>query len=193
MPSTTYAKQFSRTRACFNTIATAWSALGFGYVVCQPATDEALDAAMTAYRTGSDFSFMTKESSAAVRPVAFGGQRRRGNEVRLHSHLGECFAGDWAINKNRHMLFGQRFVWVTDCHTARFILLYDGNNPAVLRLLMRLMCWDIDIIHRMTFISPMPITGHSSARTSVSTFSSNPTLILTAAFASSAQPQHHSQ
>ena len=103
---------------------------------------------MAAYRFGSDFSFMTKESSAVLRPVAFGGRRSRGNEIRLHSHLGECFAGDWAINKNCHMLFGQRFVWVTDCYAAHFILSYDGNNPAVLRLQMRLMSWDIDIVHR---------------------------------------------
>jgi hypothetical protein len=135
-------------RNCLVILRTDFSALGFGYVVCQPATDEASDAAMIAYRSGSDFSFMTKESSAAVRPVAFGGRRCRGNEIRLHSHLGECFAGDWAINKNRHMLFGQRFVWVTDCYAARFILSYDGNNPAVLRLQMRLMCWDVDIVHR---------------------------------------------
>jgi len=97
-------------------LRTDFSALGFGYVVCQPATDEASDAAMTAYCLGSDFSFMTKESSAAVCPVAFGGRCCHGNEVRLHFHLGECFAGDWAINKNRHMLFGQRFDWVTDCY-----------------------------------------------------------------------------
>ncbi len=37
---------------------------------------------------------------------------------------------------------------MTDCYAACFILSYDGNNPAVLRLQMRLMCWDIDIIHR---------------------------------------------
>jgi hypothetical protein len=103
---------------------------------------------MKAYRSGSDFSFMTKGSSATIRPVAFGGRRCRGNEIRLHSHLGECFAGDWAINKNRHMLFGQRFVWVTDCYAAKFILSYDGSNPAILRLQMRLMCWDVDIVHR---------------------------------------------
>ena len=46
------------------------------------------------------------------------------------------------------MLFSRRFVWVTDCYAARFILSYDGNNPAVLRLQMRLMCWDVDIVHR---------------------------------------------
>ena len=46
------------------------------------------------------------------------------------------------------MLFGTRFVWVADCYAIRFILSYDGNNPAVLRLQMRLMCWDMDIVHR---------------------------------------------
>jgi hypothetical protein len=26
-----------------------------------------------------------------------------------------------AINKNRHMLFGTRFIWVMDCYAIRFI------------------------------------------------------------------------
>ena len=103
---------------------------------------------MKAYRSGADFSFMTKDSSAKVCPVAFGGHQCSGNEIRLHSHLGKCFAGDWAMNKNRRILFGQRFVWVADCYAACFILSYDGNNPAILRLQMRLMCWDVDIIRR---------------------------------------------
>jgi hypothetical protein len=90
---------------------------------------------------------MTKDSGAMLRPVAFGSRRCRGNEVHLHSHLGEGFAGDWAINKNRHYLFGKQFVWVTDCYAIRFILSYDGNNPAILRLQMRLMCWDVTIVH----------------------------------------------
>ena len=103
---------------------------------------------MNAYRSGSDFSFMTKDSKAVLHPVAFGARRCRGNEVRLHSHLGEGFSGDWAMNKCRHMLFGQRFVWTTDCYAIKFILSYDGANPAILRLQMRLMCWDVDIVHR---------------------------------------------
>ncbi len=103
---------------------------------------------MVAYRSGFDFAFMTKNIKGVLCPVAFGGWCCRGNEVRLHSHLGEGFAGDWAINKNRHMLFGTRFVWVTDCYAIRFILSYDSNNLAVLRLQMRLMCWDMDIVHR---------------------------------------------
>ena len=103
---------------------------------------------MVAYWSGSDFAFMTKEAEGVLHPVAFGGRRCRGNEIQLHSHLGEGFAGDWAINKNCHMLLGMRFVLVTDCYAIRFILSYNGNNPAVLRLQMQLMCWDMDIVHR---------------------------------------------
>ena len=46
------------------------------------------------------------------------------------------------------MLFGQRFVWVTDCYTIKFILSYKGGNSSLLRLQLRLLCWDIDIVHR---------------------------------------------
>jgi hypothetical protein len=39
-------------------------------------------------------------------------------------------------------------VWVTDCYATKFILSYKGGNPAILSLQMRLMCWDVNIIHR---------------------------------------------
>jgi hypothetical protein len=52
------------------------------------------------------------------------------------------------MNKCRHYLFGQWFVWVTDCYAIKFILSYDGANHAILRLQMRLMGWDVDIVHR---------------------------------------------
>jgi hypothetical protein len=86
-------------------LRTDFSSLGFGYVVCQPGTDESSEAAMVAYRSGSNFAFMTKEAKGVLRPVAFGGRRCRSNKIHLHYHLGEGFAGDWAINKNRHMFF----------------------------------------------------------------------------------------
>ena len=70
------------------------------------------------------------------------------NESRLHSHLGKGFSGDYGINKCRQYIWAQRFVWVTDCYAVKFILSYEGTNLAVLRLQMRLMCWDVDIIHR---------------------------------------------
>jgi hypothetical protein len=37
---------------------------------------------------------------------------------------------------------------VTDCYAIKFILLYEGGNPAILRLQMQLMCWDVNIVHR---------------------------------------------
>jgi hypothetical protein len=85
---------------------------------------------------------MTKGSTATLPPICFGAQKTRGNEVWLHSHLGEGFSGDYAINKCRQYVFGQRFVWVTDCYAIKFILSYIGSNTAILRLQMRLMCWD---------------------------------------------------
>ena len=36
---------------------------------------------------------------------------------------------------------------MTDCYAIKFILSYEGGNPAILRLQMRLMCWDVDIVH----------------------------------------------
>ena len=91
------------------------------------------------YREGKGFTFMTKCSQAILRPVCFGDRKTRGNEARLHSHLGEGFSGNWGINKCRQYLYAQRFVWVTDCYAIKFILSYEGSNPAVLCLQMRLM------------------------------------------------------
>jgi hypothetical protein len=129
-------------------LRTDFSARGFGYVLLQPGNDVASLKASQDYREGKGFTFMTKDSTAVLHPVCFGARKCRGNEVRLHSHLGECFAGDYGINKVRHYVFGQRFIWVTDCYAVKFILSYDGGNPAILRLQMRLMCWDVDVIHR---------------------------------------------
>jgi hypothetical protein len=39
-------------------------------------------------------------------------------------------------------------MWVTDCYAIKFILSYEGGNPAILHLQMPLMCWDVDIVHR---------------------------------------------
>jgi len=90
---------------------------------------------------------MTKGSKAILHPVCFGTRCTRGNEVRLHSHLGEAFSGDYAINKCRSYVFGQCFVWVADCYAIIFILSYEGGNPTILRLQMHLLCWDVDIVH----------------------------------------------
>jgi hypothetical protein len=62
--------------------------------------------------------------------------------------LSKALAGVVAINKCRHMCFGQRFVWVTDCYALKFILSYNGWNPSNLHLQMQFMCWDMIIEHR---------------------------------------------
>jgi hypothetical protein len=82
-----------------------FSALRFGYVVCQPGDDDCSLAMAAQYMSGNGFGFMTKDSGGILHPVAFGSRRTHGNEKRLHSYLGEGFAGDWAINKVRHMCF----------------------------------------------------------------------------------------
>jgi hypothetical protein len=130
-------------------LCTDFSALGFGYVLLQPGNNDASIQALQDYRDGKGFSFMSNKSLATLHLICFGDQKCRGNKVWLHSHLGECFAGDYAINKIQHYVFGQRFVWVMDCYAIKFLLSYEGGNPAILCLQMRLMCWDVDIIHRL--------------------------------------------
>ncbi len=125
-----------------------FSARGFGFVFLQPGNNEASVQAAQDYRDGIGFSFMLKDSKAILPRVCFGAHRTRRNEVWLHSHLGEGFSKDYAINKCHLYVFGQRFVWVTDCYAIKFILSYEGGNHAILCLQMRLMCWDVDILHR---------------------------------------------
>jgi hypothetical protein len=129
-------------------LCTDFSKDGFGFVACQSANNKVSLAAMNRCMRSKGFNFMTKTSSAVLHPIAFGCCCIRGNKKKLHSHLREGFAGDWAINKNRHMCVGQRFTWVTDCYAIKFILLYDGQNPLILHLQMRFMCWDMDIEHQ---------------------------------------------
>jgi hypothetical protein len=124
-----------------------FSAKGFGYVACQPADNKVSLATMHKCMQGGSFNFMKKDSTALLHPVAFGCRRMRGNEKRLHSHLGEAFSSNYAINKCCHMAFGQRFVWVMDCFALKFILSYNSRNPAILRLQMRFMFWDMIIEH----------------------------------------------
>ena len=71
--------------------------------------------------------------------TGFGSRRARGREADLHSHFGESFSLDWAINHNRAKLWSVRFTAITDCYALRFILSYDGPNPVMVCLQMRLM------------------------------------------------------
>ncbi len=70
-------------------LRTDFSSFGFGYVLLQPGNNEASVRAAQDYRAGKGFSFMTKGSQATLQPICFGARQSRGNEVKLHSHLGE--------------------------------------------------------------------------------------------------------
>jgi hypothetical protein len=83
---------------------------GFGYVLLQLGNDEALTQAAQDYRDSKGFSFRTKGSKSILQSVCFGARWTRGNKVQLHSHLGEGFYGDYAINKCPQYIFGQCFV-----------------------------------------------------------------------------------
>jgi hypothetical protein len=128
-------------------LCTDFSAKGFGYVALQQTDNDASLTTMHQNMLGGSFDFMTRDSTATLHPVAFGCRSRQGNKKRLHSYLSEAFALDYAINKCSHMVFGQRFVCVTNCYALKFILSYDGKNPAILQLQMRFMCWDMVVEH----------------------------------------------
>ena len=74
-------KRFDHT--CLIVLRTGFSSVCFGYVVCQPDTDEASEVAMRAFQDRKDFMFMTKGQEAVLRPIAFGSRRCGGNEVHL--------------------------------------------------------------------------------------------------------------
>jgi hypothetical protein len=99
---------------------TDFSSHGFGYVVCQPDDNNNASLQLVAqYMSGNQFDFMISTSNGTLYLVAFGSRQTCGNESHLHSYLGEIFAGDWAMGKCRHMLFGNCFIWVTDLPQLR--------------------------------------------------------------------------
>ena len=53
-------------------LRTDFSKDGFGFVLCQPASDDAMLNAVQEYRDGKGFLFMTKSSSAVLHSVCFG-------------------------------------------------------------------------------------------------------------------------
>ncbi len=88
-------------------LQTDFSANGFGYVALQPGDDIKSRSAMGCRMSGRKFKFMEKLSKGILHLVTFGCRRTQGNKRRLHSHLGKAFSRDYAINKCRHMCFGQ--------------------------------------------------------------------------------------
>ena len=71
---------------------------------------------------GGKHEFFLPKSTLELRPTGFGSRACCGKEAKLHSHLGEAFALDWAINTNCAKLWGVRFTSLTDYYALCFIL-----------------------------------------------------------------------
>ena len=134
-------------------LKTDFAQIGMGYVGCQPDSDPESLAAMNREIEGAACEFLTNAKDVGapprLRPMTMGSRKNRGYELRLHSHLGEGFALDWAINANRLYCWGsQRFTNISDCYSIKYLMGYEGKNPVILRLQLRLMLWPVDIVHR---------------------------------------------
>jgi hypothetical protein len=93
------------------------------------------------------FNLATTLNPGRLQPIVW----KEGSSSSWTNHPRGSSNSDYAINKCRHMCFGQRLTWVTNCYALKFVLSYDGCNSAILCLQMRFMCWDMDIEHRNDF------------------------------------------
>ncbi|KAL7504453.1 hypothetical protein ACHAXN_002097, partial [Cyclotella atomus] len=133
-------------------LKTDFAQVGMGYVGCQPDSHPLSIAAMEREMAGGACEFLTNAKDVGapprLRPISMGSRRNKGYKLRLHSHLGEAFALDWAINCSRLYCWGFRFTNIGDCYSLKFIMTYKGVNPVILRVQMRLSLWPVDIVHR---------------------------------------------
>jgi len=84
--------------------------LGFRYNLCQPANDAASQVAMQCEMNGGECKFLIPDSKLMLKSTGFGSRKTRRRKANLHSHLGEGFALDWAINQCRAKLWSVRFL-----------------------------------------------------------------------------------
>ena len=81
-------------------LLTDFSKRGFGFNLCQPNDDLESIAAMTCEMDGGECEFLQPRSKLLLLTAGFGSRKTRGREQNLHSHIGEGFCLDWAINRN---------------------------------------------------------------------------------------------
>ena len=123
-------------------IRTNYCNKGMGAVVLQPASDPISMAAMMREMQGGPCEFMKQSLDSLEQPVLRPSAfiiRYKGYEYRLHSYLGEAYAGNYGLHKFEHYWWGSRSTWITDSHAICFILTYDGTNGPLCRLQMRIM------------------------------------------------------
>ena len=115
-------------------IQTDFCAKGMAVVGIQPVNDPVLLDAMRHEMAGGQCEFLKdppkggfKDLVPRLKPVCFGSQRCKGYELRLHSYLGEGFAGDWGMGKCSHYIWGARNTWITDQCALMFLLTYNSR------------------------------------------------------------------
>jgi hypothetical protein len=114
-------------------LKTNFSALGLGFLLCQPDNSAESIAAMNREHAGGNCDFELCVSKMRLLPIAFGSRKTKGNEVHFHSHPGESLAASWGTTKNCHFLWGRPFTLITDCHALVWLMDYKGHNHAVRR------------------------------------------------------------
>ena len=77
---------------------------------------------------GGNCEFLRHKSKLLLQSTGFGSRRTCGIEANINYHIGEGFALDWAIQKNRSKLLGVCFTSITDCYGLCFVLTYEGPN-----------------------------------------------------------------
>ena len=90
-------------------LLTYFSKVGSGYDLCQPNDNPDSMVEMFREMEGVDCEFLRHRSKLLLQSTGFGSCRTRGREANPRSHIGEVFALDWAIHKNRPKLWGVRF------------------------------------------------------------------------------------
>ena len=95
--------RYDARKRCY--VSTDFCKDGFGFVCLQPTDDQVSLAAMLLEMPGGPCEFLSDgEEIPQLLPIAFGSKLTKGYEERLHSRLGEGFAGDWGLNKCKHFL-----------------------------------------------------------------------------------------
>ena len=96
-----------------------------GYVTTQPNKDPVSLAAMHRENLGGKCEFLSNSKDfgapPSLRPISMGSRKNKGYELRLHSHLGEAFALDWAIGQNRLYCYAVRFTNISDCYSLKLV------------------------------------------------------------------------
>ena len=129
-------------------LKTDWSARGMGFILMQPADDDASRAALETLRTTGVVEFDTLMSGGRLQPVRFGSRRCSDRESHFHSFTGEIAAFRWAIAILRVYLWGIHFYWICDCSAVKEVVEYTGDIHQVRRWSQELLGYCFTCIHR---------------------------------------------